>query len=189
MARKLSSRAAIERIDRLLREKVERTPRSDLIPIIKEMTSDQSNPTVVAHLRQRLRHEYLARNDFDAATAILLEEIEHRPHAPMPLLTLAEQLHFHEGRPGEAVAVATKSLGLADEAKEFRRHARAVLLRSASEIGDVELVRKCLREIIELDLQRDEIDVGKEEDLLERARKLAIEQELLDRYQAFLETP
>lgn len=180
----------MQRIDRLLQKERHKKPQSDLIPIIDKLIAEHSDPAVVSFVRlHHLRLEYLVRNDFEAATAILLQEIQRRPQAPMPLLTLAEQKHFYEGKADEAVAIAARALALADKANEFRRHARAVLLRSASDAGDVELVRTCLREIIELDRREGEIDVGKEDDLLVRAQKLKIEKELLDRYKVFLKAP
>ncbi len=188
MLREDIHRGIMERVTRELWKEREKTP-SDVVPILHKLISAYSDmEEIVGGLRVLLRQEYLDRKDFEAATAIMLGEIERRPKEPVLLVDLAAQLHWYEGKFEEAVAVATRAVPLTDKAQAYRRHARAVLLRSASELGDVKLVRKCLREIIELGELRDDWDVDKEEDLLERAQKLGIEKDLLDRYQAFLDT-
>jgi hypothetical protein len=70
--------------------------------------------------------------------------------------------------------------------REFRRHARATLLRIAADLGDLQTVRNCMLEIINLDLARGEPDVGREADLLGRAKQVGVEEQILAQYQAFL---
>jgi hypothetical protein len=161
-------------------------PQPNLAEWYQQLLDKPNTDEVRLLLRISLRDEYVMQGRFEAATAMALEDIAERPNHPMPLLSLAGQKHHHEGDPGSALPLALKAVALADDVREFRRHARATLLRIAADLGDLQTVRNCMFEIINLDLARGEPDVGREADLLGRAKQVGVEEQILAQYQAFL---
>jgi N-acetylglutamate synthase-like GNAT family acetyltransferase len=164
-------------------------PRQSLVPFYLQLLEEPHDDEVLMVLRYSLRDEYLLHNEFEAAAAIALEEIARRPNHPMPLLILAGQKHHSEGDPQAALPFALKAVVLADGVREWRRHARATLLRVAGDLGDVELVRACMVEIVDLELAPGEPDVGREADLLKLAKRVGVEEQILDRYRNFVRYP
>jgi hypothetical protein len=113
-------------------------------------------------------------------------EINDRPLHPLPLLSLVSQKLYAEEDPAAALPFAIKAVAIADSAREFRRHARANLLRVASALKDAALVEKCLNEIMDLDLAPGEPDVAPEADLLVHAKAAGVELSVLHGYRSFL---
>jgi len=138
------------------------------------------------HLRQSLMHEYQRHEDFKAATEIALMAIADRPFHPMPVLELVSQKLYAEKDPAAALSFAIEAVALADSVVEFRRHARAYLLRVASALGDRVLVEKCLVEIMDLEVAPSEPDVAREAELLVHAKAVGVGLPILHRYRSFL---
>ncbi len=159
---------------------------ADLTPFLLAMLDETGDEDVRDQIRSTLRQEYLLHGNIEAATKLALQAIAKRPLAPMPLLALVSQKHYSEGNPAAALPLAIEAVALADAAREFRRHARATLLRVAAALGDTDLVRSCMVEIMNLTLTRGEPDVGREADVLALAEKAGVEREILDRYAEFL---
>jgi hypothetical protein len=152
-----------------------------------ELLVSHSNDEIVrSHLHQSLMHEYQRHGDFKAATEIALMAIADRPSHPMPVLGIVSQKLYAENDPAAALPFAIKAVVLADSIREFRRHARANLLRVASALGDTVLVEKCLVEIIGLELEPGEPDVAREADLLVHAKAAGVGLSILHRYRSFL---
>jgi hypothetical protein len=161
-------------------------PRPNLAGYYLQLLGEPYNEEVRFFLRLSLRDEYVMVGDFDAATAIALEHIAKRPDHPMPLLSLVGQKHHHEGNPQAAFPLALQAVTLADNMREFRRHARAMLLRVAADLGDLQTVRTCMLEIIDMKSAAGEPDIRREADLLELARRVGVEEHVLEQYWAFL---
>jgi GNAT superfamily N-acetyltransferase len=166
-----------------------RWPRPSLVGYYLQLLEEPQNDEVGFFLRDSLRDEYVMLGDFEAATAIALEHIAERPAHPLPLLSLVGQKHHHEGDPGAALPLALKAVALADEVREWRRHARATLLRVAADLGDHKTVQTCIVEILDLELAPGEPDIGREADLLKHAKDVGVEEQILDRYRAYVRYP
>jgi hypothetical protein len=164
-------------------------PRPNLAAWYLELLKKPNSDEVRFFLRHSLKDEYVMQGNFEAASAVAMEDIAERPNHPMPLLGLVEQKHHHERDPHSALPLALRAVALADDVSEFRRHARATLLRIAADLGDLQTVRTCLLEIINMDLAPGEPDIGREADLLERAQQVGVEEPVLEQYRAFLTPP
>jgi hypothetical protein len=160
--------------------------RADQSPFYLGLIEEHTDQTVLDFLWDSLRHEYLLHDKFEAATEIALKGIAARPLHPIPLLALVGQKHYSEKNPAVALPLGIKAVALADGVREFRRHARAMLLRVASDLGDTALVEQCLVEIMDLDLAPGEPDVAREADLLVHAKHVGVEKAVQYRYRAFL---
>ncbi len=159
---------------------------ADLTPFLLAMLEEQPDEQLRDHISHMLQGEYRRHGNFEAATELALQAIAKDPLHPLPVLRLAEQKHYSEHDPAAALPVAIEAVAVADAAREYRRHARAVLLRIAAAVGNTDIVRKCLIEIMDMKFAPGEEDIAREGDLLVHARDAGVERDTLLRYRSFL---
>src|SRR5258708_38281001 len=78
---------------------------TNIIPILKSRIRRESHPMKVRALRQFLAEEYRDKGDYEASSAVYLDEFNDHPSKPMPLIILAGQKLNEEDRPEEAMRI------------------------------------------------------------------------------------
>ena len=162
-------------------------PRPDLLPLLQEALINNKIPSVVDFLEAHLSTEYINIGDYSSAEILRSALAKRRPDDPITLLGMAELKQHYQGDAASAVMWAKRAVKSADKVRRFRRHSRATLVRAAGDLGNVGLMESCLLEITNLELEPNETDVGKEKDLLYRARRAGVNKNILYIYQIYLE--
>jgi hypothetical protein len=158
----------------------------DLSPLILERLSGWRSVPERKALRQVLQLEYQRHQRYAEAEEVLLEQIGDDPDDPMPVINLATHKLIYENNPPDAVRIGRIAADVARRAGRFRRLALGWLARAAIATDDHELLRDCLREIVEIGSPPAGPDIGRERDFFDRAPEGSIPDELRAAYEELM---
>lgn len=157
----------------------------ELIERIKSRMNTESDVETARSLAFILASEFRRQERYGDAENTLLDLSEQDPAEPYPLIELAGQKLYYEGKSAEGLAIIDRALERARRSGNFRRNALGVKARIAEKMRRYELIADVLREIMEIKPGESRIDVGVERDFVDRLPSGAIDDELLQRYDEF----
>jgi len=143
-------------------------PESDIVPVIEERIRRETHPMKLSTLRFCLAQEHRLRGNYELSEAVYLKMFEEDPDDPMPLIILAEHKLLGEDHPDEAVRIIDRAIEAALRSGTYRRHALGVKARIALRLVNYRVLESVLRQIMELNFTRGNVDVGCERDFLDR---------------------
>jgi hypothetical protein len=94
-----------------------------------------------------------------------------------------------DGDPDRALVENAQALSLARQARRYRRYCLGQLCRIAVSIGDRDLWKQGLEEIMSFVLAEGEVDIGRERDLIENLPEEFASDPIVELYTEFLEPP
>jgi tetratricopeptide (TPR) repeat protein len=158
---------------------------SEIIDEIRNRMRVESDPEALRSLEFILADEFRQQERYREAEGVLLDISERSPAEPYPLIALAEQKLYYEGRLEEALEIVEKALERARASGTFRRNALGMKARIAEKLRRYDLISGILREILTMKGSVRLVDVGVERDFVDRLPAGVIEAELLQEYDEF----
>jgi hypothetical protein len=158
---------------------------TDIVAAFEEKIRGETHPVRLRTLRWLLAQEHQIRGNYLAAEALLLAEAEARPDSPRPLISLAMQKLYQEGRPEDAMHFADRAVEVAMRAGMYRRDALGMKARIALELSDHATVEGVLREIMQLVFTRGNADRGAERDFFDQLPPGSIDPDVARAYHEY----
>jgi tetratricopeptide (TPR) repeat protein len=147
----------------------------------------RANPDApeVDELYRCLSDQYSAHGDFAAAEAINLELAERHPDDPLPLNSVATNKLSFLNQPEEAMDVINRALEVAHRTGELRRYTLGNKARIALDLKRYDIVEGVLKEIMQLKIDPDVPDIGRERDFFDRLPPDSIDPEIARQYNEY----
>jgi tetratricopeptide (TPR) repeat protein len=187
--------AAVDALDRELMPEIEywyraltRTNRSDyrknIEPIEARIRANPDAPEV-DRLYGYLADQYGLTGDYARAETIYLQLAERHPDDPLPLKSVAFNRYALQGRPEAAMEMIERALEVAYRTGEFRRLTLGYKARIALDLKRYDIVESVLKEIMQLKMDPDIPDIGRERDFFDRLPPGSIDAEVARQYNEF----
>jgi len=147
----------------------------------------RANPDApeVDELYRCLSDQYSAHGDFAAAEAINLELAKRHPDDPLPLNSVATNKLSFLNQPEEAMDVINRALEVAHRTGEFRRYTLGNKARIALGLKRYDIVEGVLKEIMELKIDPELPDIGRERDFFDRLPPDSIDPDTARQYNEY----
>jgi hypothetical protein len=132
-----------------------------------------------------LAGEYSFNQDYPAAEAIQRRLADKHPDDPLPLINLVTYKLYFQEQPEEALQLINRALELAYRSGEFRRQALGDKARIALKLERYDIVESALRKIMQLKVDPEVPDIGRECDFFDRIPPGSIDAEVARQYDEY----
>jgi tetratricopeptide (TPR) repeat protein len=186
---------AVDAIDReLLSEeeywyqKLTRANRTDYqknIEAIEDRIRAKPDAPETDRLYSYLADNYSLTGDHDTAVAIYLQLAERHPDDPLHLGSAAFTKGSLQGQHEAAMALIDRALEAAHRTGEFRRFTLGKKVRIALDLKRYDIVESVLKEIMQLKMDPDIPDIGRERDFFDRLPPDSIDPDVARQYNEF----
>jgi hypothetical protein len=129
-----------------------------------------------------LSQEYSFHGDFVTAEAISRQLADRHPDDPLPLNSVATNKLYFLNQPEEAMEVINRALEIAHRTEEHRRYTLGHKARIALDLKRYDILESVLKEIMELKIDPEVPDIGRERDFFDRLPPDSIDQEVARQY-------
>jgi hypothetical protein len=144
-------------------------PDADLTRHIEQKLSTESESSKVRALKLLLAMDLGFHKRFDEAEAVYRSLLtNHAEDDPFPMILLAEQKLHYENDPVAARSIINEALDSAFRSGNFRRHALGVKARVAVRLAEYRTVEEALKQLMELRIERGNLDCGIERDFFDQ---------------------
>lgn len=158
---------------------------NDIVRAIAKRVADNPEAKNRRDLQSMLASHHALQGEYESAEIIYRRMFNEDRDDPLPLISLAEQKLYHEQQCEEAMRVIADAIEAAFRSGAFRRHALAVKARIALSQGDYRIVEDVLNNIVQLKIDRQSIDIGRERDVLDRLPPNSIDGEVARQYDQY----
>jgi tetratricopeptide (TPR) repeat protein len=155
------------------------------IKAIEERIRANPDAPEVDELYRSLSHQYSFHGDFAAAEAISLQLADRHPDDPLPLNGVATNKIRYLNQPEEALEVINRALEVAHRTGELRRYTLGNKARIALDLKRYDIVDDVLKEIMELKIDPELPDIGRERDFFDRLPPDSIDPDVARRYNEY----
>jgi tetratricopeptide (TPR) repeat protein len=156
-----------------------------IIKAIEDRIRDKPDAAEVDDLYGMLAGEYGFHGDHGAAEGIHRRLSDKHPDDPLPLISLATNKLYYQEQPEDALQLINRALELAYRSGEFRRQALGDKARIALELKRYDIVEGVLREIMQLKVDPEVPDIGRERDFFDRLPPGSIDAEVARQYDEY----
>jgi hypothetical protein len=132
----------------------------NIIKAVEDRIRDEPDAAEIDNLYGILGDEYSFHGDHGAAEAIQRRLVGKRPDDPLPLISLAQ--------PEQVMELINRALEVAYHTGKFRRFALGDKASIALELKWYDIVENVLREIMQLNVDPEVPDIGRERDFFDR---------------------
>jgi tetratricopeptide (TPR) repeat protein len=139
-----------------------------IIKTIEDRIRANPDAPEIDDLYRMLASEYSSLGDFAAAERIERRLADKHPDDPLPLNTLASNKCSLQDQPEEAMVLINRALEVARRTGEFRRYTLGNKARIALALERYDIVEAVLREIMQLKIDPEVADIGRERDFFDR---------------------
>ena len=175
----------LEQVHRWHHEWREANPEADIIPVLRNQLRDETEPNKRVALYQLLADAYGKKGDYASAAVVRADESNERPNEPMPLILLASQKFFNEGRPEEAMPIIDRAIEIALREGTYRRLALGMKARIALHLEDYPTVEGVIRQIMNLRFGPGNVDIDRERDFFDGLPPDRIDPEVARQYDEY----
>jgi len=162
-----------------------RTASDKNIKAIEERIRAKPDAPEVDESYSYLSDQYSFHGDFATAETIKLQLANRHPDNPLPLNTVAfNKLHFRD-QPEEAMEVINRALEVAHRTGELRRYTLGNKARIALGLKRYDIVEDVLKEIMQLKIDPDVPDIGRERDFFDRLPPDSIDPDIARQYNEY----
>lgn len=162
-----------------------RSAHGKTIKAIEDRIRAKPDAPEVDHLHRMLAGEYSAYGDFAAAEAIQRRLAEKYPDDPLPLNTVATNKCSFQDQPEEAMELISRALDIAHRTGEHRRYTLGNKARIALALKRYDVVEGVLREIMQLKIDPEVPDIGRERDFFDRLPPGSIDPDVARQYDEY----
>jgi len=166
-AEEVRARDPIERIHRWRDECRQGDREAEIIGAIEDRIRTEAHAASRHVLRLLLAEEHRDRGNYVAAETVYLADAEAGPYSWRPLISLASQKLWEEGRPDQAMPIIDRAVDAAMTAGVFRREALGMKARAAVALRDFAMVENAVKQIMALNFTRGNADIGAERDFFD----------------------
>jgi tetratricopeptide (TPR) repeat protein len=162
-----------------------RTAHDKTIKAIKDRICRKPDAAEVDDLYRYLAGEYGMSGDYTAAEAIERRLAKKHPDDPLPLNSVAVNKCSYQRQPEEAMEVINHALEVAHRTGEFRRYTLGNKARIGLELKRYDIVEAVLKEIMQLDVDPEVPDIGRERDFFDRIPPGSIDADVARQYDEY----
>jgi hypothetical protein len=156
-----------------------------IIKAIEDRIRDRPDAAEVDDLYRMLAGEYSFNDDHAAAAAIKRQQADKHPDDPLPLISLANDKLYCEDQPENAMELINRALEVAYRTGVNRRYALGSKARIALTLRRYDIVEAVLRDIMQLKIDPELPDIGRERDFFDRLPPFSIDTEVARQYHAY----
>jgi len=155
------------------------------IKAIEDRIRAKPDAPEVDELYSYLSDQYSFHGDFATAETIKLQLANRHPDNPLPLNTVAfNKLHFRD-QPEEALEMINRALEVAHRTGELRRYTLGNKARIALGLKRYDIVEDVLKEIMQLKIDPNVPDIGRERDFFDRLPPDSIDLDVARQYNEY----
>jgi tetratricopeptide (TPR) repeat protein len=155
------------------------------IKAIEDRIRAKPDAPEVDELYTYLAGQYSAHGDFAAAEAINLQLADRHPDDPWPLSNVAFNKRSFLNQPEEAMEAINRALEVARRTGTFRRFNLGSKARIALDLKRYDIVEDVLKEIMQLKIDPEVPDIGRERDFFDRLPPDSIDPEVARQYNEY----
>jgi tetratricopeptide (TPR) repeat protein len=155
------------------------------IKAIEDRIRAKPDAPEVDQLYTYLSHQYSFHGDFATAEAIDLQLADRHPDDPLPLNSVATNKLYFLNQPQEAMEVIDRALEVARRTGTLRRYTLGNKARIALGLKRYDIVEDVLKEIMELKIDPELPDIGRERDFFDRLPPDSIDPEVARQYNEY----
>jgi hypothetical protein len=162
-----------------------RTAHDKIISAIEDRIRANPDAPEVDDLYRMLAGEHSFNRDYAAAEAIERRLADKYPDDPLPLISLAINKCSYQDQPEAALELINRALEVAYRTGEHRRFALGDKARIALKLKRYDIVEAVLKEIMQLDVDPEVPDIGRERDFFDRIPPGSIDPEVARQYDEY----
>ena len=132
-----------------------------------------------------LSQQYSFNGDFATAVAIDLQLADRHPDSPSPLNSVATNKLYFLNQPQDAMEVIDRALEVARRTGTLRRYTLGNKARIALDLKRYDIVEDVLKEIMELKIDPELPDIGRERDFFDRLPPDSINPDIARQYNEY----
>jgi tetratricopeptide (TPR) repeat protein len=155
------------------------------IKAIEDRIRARPDAPEVDELYRYLSDQYSHRGDYAAAEAIDLQLADRHPDDPLPLNSAATNKCSLQDQPEEAMELIERALEVAHRTGELRRYTLGNKARIALELKRFDIVESVLKDIMQLKIDPEVPDIGRERDFFDRLPPGSIDPDVARQYDEY----
>jgi tetratricopeptide (TPR) repeat protein len=156
-----------------------------IIKAIEDRIGSNPKADEVDDLYRMLAEEYSFHGNYAAAEAIHRRLADKHPDDPLPLISLASNKLSLQDQPEEAMELINRALEVAYRTGEHRRFALGDKARIALKLQNYNIVEAVLKEIMQLKIDPEVPDIGRERDFFDRLPPGGIDSDVARQYDEY----